>query len=152
VDAKAQEKTRSAWDYFLSRKSEFLNANYDPEVDDHVPGKERLIFPRKGEVRWWNDLFGRTDEEMNGPATGPSPLPTDVDVPALKELETADEIVEVEPTRESIQNARVSQGNTSVLTAGLASLGLGKGSPGPSRSRSPRPMGAVKEQMEVEMH
>jgi len=31
-----------------------------------VRGRERLIFPRTDEVRWWNELFARTDEEMNG--------------------------------------------------------------------------------------
>ncbi|RMZ84120.1 hypothetical protein DV738_g661, partial [Chaetothyriales sp. CBS 135597] len=64
--AKLPETTRSVWDYFLSRKHEFLNPNYDPVVDDKVRGKERLILPRTDEVRWWHEVFGRTDEEMNG--------------------------------------------------------------------------------------
>ncbi|RMD42060.1 hypothetical protein DV735_g3066, partial [Chaetothyriales sp. CBS 134920] len=64
--ARLPETTRSVWDYFLSRKHEFLNPNYDPVVDDKVRGKERLILPRTDEVRWWHELFGRTDEEMNG--------------------------------------------------------------------------------------
>ena len=65
-EAKLSERTKSVWDYFLSRKQEFLNPEYDPVIDDNVRGKERLIFPRTDEVRWWNELFGRTDEEMNG--------------------------------------------------------------------------------------
>lgn len=65
VDTKAKERTRSVWDYFLCRKQEFMNPKYDPEVDDGVRGKERMIFPRKGEARWWAECFGRTDEEMN---------------------------------------------------------------------------------------
>ena len=65
-EAKISERTRSVWDYFLSRKQEFTNPKYDPIVDDNVRGKERLIFPRTEEVRWWNELFQRTDEEMNG--------------------------------------------------------------------------------------
>lgn len=65
-EGRASERTRSVWDYFLSRKQEFLNPKYDPVVDDNVRGKERLIFPRVDEVRWWNELFNRTDEEMNG--------------------------------------------------------------------------------------
>ncbi|KAF2738807.1 phosphatases II [Polyplosphaeria fusca] len=67
VEARAAERTRSVWDYFLCRKSEFLNPDYDPVVDDTVRGKERIIFPKKGEVRWWAEVFGRTDEEMNLP-------------------------------------------------------------------------------------
>ncbi|KAH7070542.1 protein-tyrosine phosphatase-like protein [Paraphoma chrysanthemicola] len=68
IDARARERTRSVWDYFLCRKQEFMNPQYDPEIDDSVRGKERMIFPRKGEARWWAECFGRTDEEMNVPA------------------------------------------------------------------------------------
>ena len=68
-EAKIAERTRSVWDHFLSRKEQFLNPKYDPVVDDNVRGKERLIFPRTDEVRWWNEIFGRTDEEMNTPRT-----------------------------------------------------------------------------------
>ncbi|KAH8722483.1 protein-tyrosine phosphatase-like protein [Phaeosphaeriaceae sp. PMI808] len=66
IDARARERTRSVWDYFLCRKQEFMNPKYDPEIDDSVRGKERMIFPRKGETRWWAECFGRTDDEMNG--------------------------------------------------------------------------------------
>ncbi|KPI44563.1 Phosphoinositide 3-phosphatase [Cyphellophora attinorum] len=65
-EAKISDRTRSVWDYFLSRKEQFLNPKYDPDVDDNVRGKERLIFPRIAETRWWHELFGRTDDEMNG--------------------------------------------------------------------------------------
>jgi myotubularin-related protein 6/7/8 len=65
-EAKLSERTKSVWDYFLARKQEFLNPKYDAEIDDNVRGKERLIFPRTDDVRWWNEVFGRTDEEMNG--------------------------------------------------------------------------------------
>jgi len=65
-EARLSERTKSVWDYFLARRKEFLNPKYDPVVDDNVRGKERLIFPRSGEVRWWNEVFGRTDDEMNG--------------------------------------------------------------------------------------
>ncbi|KAF1843029.1 phosphatases II [Cucurbitaria berberidis CBS 394.84] len=77
VDTKAKERTRSVWDYFLCRKQEFMNPKYEPEVDDAVRGKERMIFPRKGEARWWAECFGRTDEEMNvfGPQAPPNLTP-----------------------------------------------------------------------------
>jgi myotubularin-related protein 6/7/8 len=47
------------------------NRRYDSVVDDSIRGKERIIFPKKGEARWWAEFFGRTDEEMNsfGPQT-----------------------------------------------------------------------------------
>jgi myotubularin-related protein 6/7/8 len=76
VEARAYERTRSVWDYFLCRREEFMNTNYDSTVDDSVRGKERIIFPKKGEARWWAELFGRTDEEMNrfGPQAPPNLL------------------------------------------------------------------------------
>ncbi|KAF1958395.1 phosphatases II [Byssothecium circinans] len=75
VESKATERTRSVWDYFLCRKEEFTNKKYDPTVDDSVRGQERIIFPKKGEARWWAESFGRTDEEMNsfGPQVSLSP-------------------------------------------------------------------------------
>ncbi|KAK5940273.1 phosphatidylinositol-3-phosphatase ymr1 [Knufia obscura] len=66
-EAHIDERTTSVWNYFLSRKKDFINPNYDPEVDDNVRGKERLIFPRTHETRWWATGFGRADEEMNAP-------------------------------------------------------------------------------------
>jgi hypothetical protein len=65
VDNNAAQRTRSVWDYFTCRKQEFLNPKYDSKVDDSVRGQERIIFPKKGETRWWAECFGRTDEEMN---------------------------------------------------------------------------------------
>ncbi|KAK7990760.1 protein phosphatase [Apiospora arundinis] len=64
-DAKAKERTRSVWDYFLSRKQEFLNPKYDNTIDDRQSGRERLVFPRDNAIRWWASSFGRSDAEMN---------------------------------------------------------------------------------------
>ncbi len=63
--ARLSERTKSVWDYFLARKQEFINPKYESDIDDNVRGKERLLFPKPEEVRWWNELFARTDEEMN---------------------------------------------------------------------------------------
>lgn len=71
-DAQASTKTRSVWEYFLARQEQFLNPAYDPTVDDTKRGCERMLFPRLEEVRWWSELFGRRDEEMNVPSQ-PSP-------------------------------------------------------------------------------
>ncbi|CAM1502856.1 Fc.00g076320.m01.CDS01 [Cosmosporella sp. VM-42] len=65
-DARAMERTSSVWDYFLCRKPEFTNPDYDPTIDDHIKGQERIILPRLKEIRWWNQVFGRTEDEMNG--------------------------------------------------------------------------------------
>ncbi|KAL4881294.1 phosphatases II [Aspergillus karnatakaensis] len=66
VEMKAKERTRSVWDYFLARREQFTNPKYEADIDDNKRGKERLIFPRLNEVRWWAEAFGRTDVEMNG--------------------------------------------------------------------------------------
>lgn len=51
-------KTRSVWDYFLSRRDEFSNKSFEP--------KEALIIPNYSKVKWWWQLYGRSDDEMNG--------------------------------------------------------------------------------------
>lgn len=67
LDARVTERTASVWQYFLSRREEFTNKQWDGgKVDDHVKGKERLIFPRLGETRWWAEVFNRSDRDMNG--------------------------------------------------------------------------------------
>ena len=65
-DARLTERTSSVWDYFLCRKPEFTNPDYDPVVDDHVKGRERIVLPRLNEIRYWHHAFGRTEQEMNG--------------------------------------------------------------------------------------
>lgn len=65
-EARLAERTRSVWAYFLSRRQEFTNDQYDDVIDDHTKGRERLVLPRLGDVRWWHQVFNRTDDEMNG--------------------------------------------------------------------------------------
>lgn len=82
-DANINSRTRSVWDYFLSRRSQFLNTTYDPTINDHERGQERLIFPRPKEVRWWNEVFGREDAEMNGPTLSMAATEARSDHPTL---------------------------------------------------------------------
>ncbi|KAL3953505.1 hypothetical protein ACCO45_011461 [Purpureocillium lilacinum] len=65
-DARVSQRTSSVWDYFLCRKAEFTNPDYDPTINDRERGQERILLPNLKEIRWWYQLFGRTDEEMNG--------------------------------------------------------------------------------------
>jgi hypothetical protein len=76
VEARAAQRTRSVWDYFLSRKQEFLNPNYEPDIDDSIRGKERMIFPMSGRVRWWAEVFGRADTDMNPMGSQSAPAST----------------------------------------------------------------------------
>jgi myotubularin-related protein 6/7/8 len=80
VESRAANDTSSVWDYFLSKPGQWKNEKYDATIDDKLPGKERLILPRKDEVRWWYELFKRTDAEMNGPPQSiPPGAPTGID-------------------------------------------------------------------------
>jgi myotubularin-related protein 6/7/8 len=162
-EANAKEKTRSVWDYFLLKKEDFMNDKYDPEIDDHNPMKERLIFPKKESVRWWAKGFGRVDDEMNVPGvgTGYSVASQTSSVaasqPVLTGLETADESIGIVPgSRQTRPVSRIAEG-TNALAATMASFGLGGGgskpaSPSPHRRpRSPRVAIKDSDNMEVEM-
>lgn len=66
------ERTVSVWDHFNSAPEASLNLNpdYDPSLDDpsnRVPKTDMgVLMPDPKDVRFWNELYGRTDEEMNG--------------------------------------------------------------------------------------
>jgi myotubularin-related protein 6/7/8 len=67
LDVDVQHRTASVWGYFLAQKAGFTNKEYDGGgIDDHVKGKERLLFPKLDKVRWWPEIFNRKDQEMNG--------------------------------------------------------------------------------------
>jgi myotubularin-related protein 6/7/8 len=61
------DKLPSAWGYFLARRAEFTNADYTAKTDDQLLFPRRQGAEREVEVRWWNMLFGRKNEEMNVP-------------------------------------------------------------------------------------
>ncbi|MCJ1430108.1 hypothetical protein MMC29_008023 [Sticta canariensis] len=151
VEARLRDKTRSVWDYFISRKEQFLNDRYDAMIDDNVRGRERLVFPASGEVRWWNELFGRTDAEMNGSTrisqthqslsngNGVAIKPT-----VLTGVETAEDAIGAGVAGKELG----SDGAASVFGAGLAGLGIGKGKV-KEGWKSPTP--SLTKRMEVEM-
>lgn len=63
---KVQESTISVWDYFNSRPSEFLNKEYAKSSTDSNSSGDEVIFLNYADLKWWYELYGRTDEEMNG--------------------------------------------------------------------------------------
>ena len=146
VEARVREKTRSVWDYFLSRKDQFLNDKYDATIDENVRGSESLLLPATSEVRWWHELFGRTDAEMNGSY---SPLASSLsngngpNASVLTGVETVDDAVGAGvPGKESTPNGAVA-----AMATSIANLGFGKGKErdGWKSSRE------LKREMEVEM-
>lgn len=125
VETNARDRTRSVWDYFLARREQFTNPQYDPQIDDNKRGKERLIFPRLNEVRWWNEVFGRIDAEMNGPrTTGPVVLP-----PANETITPAGSrspvITGIETAHHSMGSGVAGQDTPSAASTGLTALATG---------------------------
>ena len=66
------ERTISFWD-FLNNKTEVeqnTNTTYDSSLDNPSRRDPKsnmgVLFPDPKDVRFWNELYGRTDEEMNG--------------------------------------------------------------------------------------
>lgn len=151
VEVNARERTRSVWDYFLARRDQFVNPKYDPQIDDNKRGKERLIFPRLDEVRWWSEVFGRADGEMNGPRlSGPVVVPTSQDnTPAgsrslvVTGVETADQSVGSGVAGKGTQNA--ASAGMAAVSSGISSLGLA-----PKNKENDQGSGKMTE-MEVEM-
>ncbi len=148
VDAHVSEKTRSVWDYILSRKEQFVNDRYDATIDDNVRGKERLILPGSGPLRWWNEIFGRSDSEMNGPTRANAQTngyDLNVDASVLTGVETAHDAVGAGIPGHALPNGDAT--GLATLAAGLGGLGVSrdKGN-GPRKSSS-----SMKREMEVEM-
>ncbi|KAI9445984.1 phosphatases II [Lactarius indigo] len=74
--------TVSVWDSINSepQAETYINPDYNPALDDptsRAPNADQgVLFPNPKDVRFWNELYGRSDEEMNGRYTAvPAPLP-----------------------------------------------------------------------------
>lgn len=163
MEAGVQQKTRSVWDYFLGRKEQFLNPQYEERIDDNVRGKERLVLPKAEEVRWWSELFGREDREMNGVATVHA-VRSDGDgdgksleevkgipVSVLTGVETAEQAVGAVPPVKGTAGGESGSGKGSIgsqLAGGMKGLGLGGGRDRSMRGKSPS---RLERELEVEM-
>lgn len=62
------QRTVSVWDFFNSPQEMALNKNpdYDPSLDDPKGKDMGVLIPNPKDIRFWHELYGRTDEEMNG--------------------------------------------------------------------------------------
>lgn len=60
IDEELSKSTVSVWEYFLSRPAEFINETFNADADADV------VFFNYSDVKWWYELYGRTDSEMNG--------------------------------------------------------------------------------------
>ncbi|KAF7322631.1 Protein phosphatase [Mycena chlorophos] len=66
------ERTKSIWDLFNSPAEMELNTNptYNPQLDDPTSRAPKadmgVLIPNPKDVRFWHELYGRGDDEMNG--------------------------------------------------------------------------------------
>lgn len=66
------ERTVSVWDFFNTpaEMEQNINLSYNPTLDDpssRVPSADMgVLLPNPKDVRFWHELYGKTDEEMNG--------------------------------------------------------------------------------------
>ncbi|KAL8656567.1 MAG: hypothetical protein Q9226_002630 [Calogaya cf. arnoldii] len=163
MEAGVQQKTRSVWDYFLGRREQFLNPQYEERVDDNVRGRERLVLPKGEEVRWWSEVFGREDREMNGvPTTNAISSDRSADRKSVEEVksipvsvltgvETAEQAVGAVPPVKGTIGGGSGNGKGSIgsqLAGGMKGLGLGGGRDGSARGKDPS---RLEREMEVEM-
>jgi hypothetical protein len=96
------ERTVSVWDFLNSPAEMTKNTNpdYDPSFDDPTnrsSGADMgVLFPNPKDNRFWNELYGRSDEEMNGrivTAAAPSielvsPIENSEDDPGIPRVKT----------------------------------------------------------------
>ncbi|KAK7531642.1 protein phosphatase [Phyllosticta citribraziliensis] len=142
AEYKAHDRTQSVWDFFLARKAMFMNERYDATVDDRVRGKERIFVPDMARVRWWAEVFGRKDEELNGPALFPNtqrqrphPEAAEAAGPVLYKVESGNPATGETKEREIHTNESSFNGEPG-LVAGFAALATGHRSPSPSANKS----------------
>ncbi|EJD44171.1 phosphatases II [Auricularia subglabra TFB-10046 SS5] len=69
--ADAHAQTISIWDWLNAPEEKALNLNpeYDAAADDPKGADMGVLVANPKDVRFWNELYGRTDDEMNGRIT-----------------------------------------------------------------------------------
>ena len=84
--------TVSVWDYMNSppQAEKYVNPDYNPALDDQTSraptADQGVLLPNPKDVRFWHELYGRGDEEMNGRFVAtPAPLPSLAFVESLEE-------------------------------------------------------------------
>lgn len=144
ADLHARTRTTSVWEAVfdvdnageLELKPEFRNPDYNPSLDNpdskaHDADQGVLLFDPQN-VRWWFELFGRSDDEMNGRPFANDPLePT---ITEVKVVESPDD----DPVMNGLaaQASSLAVSDSPLSATGASSSNLAAASP-PSRSSSP---------------
>ncbi|KAG5357290.1 Phosphoinositide 3-phosphatase [Yarrowia sp. C11] len=65
VQNRVFERTTSVWNYFLARRSQFINPNYNGEAEMKLSATlDALILPDVDKVTWWFQLFGIEEADV----------------------------------------------------------------------------------------
>ncbi|KAK4703072.1 hypothetical protein P7C70_g3151, partial [Phenoliferia sp. Uapishka_3] len=142
----AKKRTASIWEEVfegegkeegarLVLKPEFRNALYDPELDDPdsraLNADQGVLMVDPQNVKWWFELFGRGEEEMNGrpePDALESPVADDITI-----VESASDDPIINPLTAETKNLSLSSSTTARATLSPTLP------PSKSRSTSPQP-------------
>lgn len=142
------QKTQSVWEWFLSddnmKEQKWANPDYDKAFDDIKGGAGDMgvLTPNVKNVRFWHELYGRGDEEMNGKLVAAVPPPD----PEFKVVtEGAEDTAMAKATTQGIKDLSLgssepfSEGPSRNGTPLLSSSGTSSksGMRGPSRNTSP---------------
>lgn len=130
--------TLPVWDYINSepQAEKYINPDYNPALDDpasRAPSADQgVLFPNPKNVRFWNELYGRSDEEMNGRfAVVPAPLP------AFSIVESSEEDPGLPDAVASLSPSGPPSRGTATPPPVLSSLSTPASSPVPVRVPSP---------------
>lgn len=100
------ERTISIWDFLnqASQLEKFRDPEYDPSLDEPVAGKreygdQAVLLPNAKDVKYWSELFKRSDEELNGSKATLEQQAQGVEVIGPFNSAQADPVVEAEPSR-----------------------------------------------------
>ncbi|KAF9469358.1 protein phosphatase, partial [Collybia nuda] len=136
------DRTASVWDYFnfTNEMTQNINPTFDPSLDDpasRAAGADMgVLFPNPKDVRFWYELYGRTDEEMNG-----RPFATQArGVEVIGPIEGADDDVVLQrtPTPSTVPLPPSPARSPPVTLLPSRTFSLKPGSPGPSAIDSAR--------------
>ncbi|KIM30967.1 hypothetical protein M408DRAFT_327880 [Serendipita vermifera MAFF 305830] len=138
------QKTHSVWEWFLSdenmKEKKWVNDDYDKSLDEIKGGAGDMgvLLPNAKNVRFWHELYGRGDEEMNGKVvTAPPPPDPELKVvnDAADDTVMAKEINDLSLNTGGLRSEGPSRNATPFLSSSVASSTSGMG--GPSRNTSP---------------
>ncbi|GAA5828710.1 hypothetical protein JCM11251_005846 [Rhodosporidiobolus azoricus] len=156
ADLRARERTSSVWETVfdlaengkLSIKPQFRNSNYDPSLDDPqsktTTADQGVLVVNPQDVKWWFELFGRSDEEMNGrPLTDdPGALPQEPTITEHKVVTSEEDDPVLHPLTAQSANLSVSALHPDSTSSPLHLSGAAPA----STSRSPSPTVSVNPQ------